>query len=185
MFSKISKWLLHLWGFKLTGKIDKFPKKTMFVIMPHTSNWDFPLGVLVRSAINIKIKYFGKDSLFKWPHGFIFRWLGGIPVDRSKNNNFVKASVEAISKYDELSLGIAPEGTRKRVDKLKSGFYWIAHEAKMPIVMVKFDFKNKEVNFSEPWNTCGDFEKDLLIIDEHFKGTEGRNPQYGYKYEAK
>ena len=152
----------------------------MFAVIPHTSNWDFPLGVLTRSALSLNLKWIGKDSLFKWPHGFIFRWLGGIPVDRSKNHNYVEAVVDTIKKYDDLSISIAPEGTRKKVEKLKSGFYWIAHKANVPLVFVKFDFGNKEVHFSEPFITTGDYEKDLEFIKNHFKGVKGKNPELGF-----
>ncbi len=181
MFRQISKWLLKIWGFKLTGKISSFPPKVMFAVIPHTSNWDFPLGVLTRSVLGLNLKFIGKDSLFKWPHGFLFRWLGGIPVDRSKNNNYVDAVVDTINKYQNLSIAIAPEGTRKKVDKLKSGFYWIAHKANIPLILVKFDFGNKEVNFSEPFYTSGDYEKDLLFFNNHFKGVKGKNPSLGYQ----
>jgi 1-acyl-sn-glycerol-3-phosphate acyltransferase len=183
MLSKISHWLLKLWGFKFTGYMERFPKRVMFVIMPHTSNWDFPLGVLIRSALKLKLNYIGKSSLFKWPYGFIFRWLGGIPVDRSKSSNFVESVVDSIAHMEDLSLAMSPEGTRKRVDKLKSGFYWIAIGAKMPLVFVKFDYGNKEINFAAPYIPTGDYDSDLKIIENHFKGVAGKIPEYGYNYE--
>jgi 1-acyl-sn-glycerol-3-phosphate acyltransferase len=175
---------MKLWGFKITGKIDAFPKKVMFTVIPHTSNWDFPLGIFTRSILGLHLKFIAKDSLFKPPHGFIFRWLGGIPIDRSKSNNYVDAVVDTINQYDDLSIAIAPEGTRKKVDKLKSGFYWIAHKANIPLVLVKFDFGHKEVNFSEPFFTTGDYEKDLIYINNHFKGVKGKNPELGYGIES-
>lgn len=182
MMSKLSHWLLRLWGFRLTGKIDQFPKRVMFVVMPHTSNWDFPLGVLTRSALKLKLKYIAKHTLFKWPYGFIFRWLGGIPVDRSKNNNFVDSVVSSIAHMDDLSLAMSPEGTRKKVDKLKSGFYWIAVGAKMPLIFVKFDYGNKEVHFSDTFIPTGDYHADLQLIEAHFKGVAGKIPEYGYNF---
>jgi 1-acyl-sn-glycerol-3-phosphate acyltransferase len=184
MMSKISHWLLKLWGFKFTGHFTSFPKRVMFVIMPHTSNWDFPLGVLIRSALQLKLNYIAKSSLFKWPYGFIFRWLGGIPVDRSKSSNFVDSVVDSIADMKDLSLAMSPEGTRKRVDKLKSGFYWIAIGAKMPLVFVKFDYGNKEINFAPPYIPTGDYASDLKIIEAHFKGVAGKIPEYGYNYES-
>ena len=184
MLRQISLWLMKLWGFRFTGEFSHFPRRVMFVVIPHTSNWDFPLGVLTRSALQLKLKFIAKDSLFRWPYGFIFRWLGGIPVDRSKHNNFVKAVGATLEKYDDLSIAIAPEGTRKRNDDLKSGFYWIAVEAKMPLVLVKFDFGNKEVNFSAPMQPSGNYEEDLKIINQHFKGVRGYHPELGYLYQA-
>ena len=185
MLSKISNWILRLWGFKITGKIDVFPKRVIFVVIPHTSNWDFPLGVLTRSALGLKLKFLAKNALFRWPYGFIFRWLGGIPVDRSKSSNFVKEVAKSLEKYNDVSLALAPEGTRKRNDKLKSGFYWLAIETKMPLILVKFDFGHGEVNFSEPFIPTGDYEKDLLFINRHFEGVEGKIPENGYLYQPK
>ncbi len=184
MMSKISRWLLKLWGFKITGKFDVLPKRLLFVVIPHTSNWDFPLGVLLRSAMKLKISYIGKSSLFRWPYGFIFRWLGGIPVDRNKRTNFVDSVVHSIAPMEYISLAMSPEGTRKRVDKLKSGFYWIAMGAKLPLVFIKFDYGNKEVNFAPPFTPTGDYEADLKIIEAHFKGVVGKIPEYGYNYES-
>ncbi|MBK8701005.1 MAG: 1-acyl-sn-glycerol-3-phosphate acyltransferase [Saprospiraceae bacterium] len=184
MMQRISLWLAKLWGFRFTGAIDHIPRRVMFVVMPHTSNWDFPLGLITRGALKLKLRFIAKNSLFKWPYGFIFRWLGGIPVDRSKSQNFVHNVVKSIEKYDDISLAMSPEGTRKRTDKLKSGFYWIAMEAKMPLVMVKFDFGNKEVNFSEPMVPVGDYEADLSKIVAHFKGVKGYNPEQGYLFET-
>ncbi len=184
MLSKISQWLLKLWGFKFTGQLSGYPKRVMFVIMPHTSNWDFPLGVLIRSALKLKLNYIAKDSLFRWPYGFIFRWLGGIPVDRKKSNNFVDSVVASIAHMEDLSLAMSPEGTRKKVDKLKSGFYWIAIGAKMPLLFVKFDYGNKVIDFSAPFYPTGDYEADLKIIEAHFKDVAGKIPAYGYNYKS-
>lgn len=180
---KIAKWALRLWGFKITGKIDTFPNKVVYAVIPHTSNWDFLLGILVRSSLQLNLKYLAKDSLFKPPLGFIFKALGGIPVDRSKKTNFVDAVVETLKRYDNAGIAMAPEGTRKRVDKLKSGFYWMAHKAQIPLIFVKFDYKNKAVNFSDPYYPTGDYEKDLNeVINPHFKGVEGKNKENSYRY---
>ena len=113
MLRKISQWLFKWWGFKLTGK-SAISLVVSFCGHSHTSNWDFPLGILTRSILQLKLKFIAKDSLFRWPYGFIFRWLGGIPVDRSKHNNFVKAVAATLEKYNDLSIAIAPEGTRKK-----------------------------------------------------------------------
>jgi 1-acyl-sn-glycerol-3-phosphate acyltransferase len=183
MLRKLSSLLLTCWGFKFTGEYASFPKRVMYIIMPHTSNWDFILGMLARSAMGLNLSFLAKDSLFKWPHGFFFRWLGGIPVDRSKKNNFVQSVVDSVAGYDELALAMLPEGTRKKTEKLKSGFYWIANNAKMDIVMVKFDFGNKEVNFSSPFTPSGDYDADLIKIRDFFKGTHGKIPEQGLWYD--
>lgn len=147
--------------------------------MPHTSNWDFPLGVFVKVGYKLKLTFIAKASLFKPPHGWIFRALGGMPVDRTKSNNFVDFCVDTINAKDEISLAIAPEGTRKKVEKIKTGFYWIARKAQIPIILCKLDFENKIFNFSPPFYTTNDEEKDFEFIHNHFKGVKGKNPQWG------
>jgi 1-acyl-sn-glycerol-3-phosphate acyltransferase len=182
MISKLARWILKTWGFKVTGAIHSSEPKVMYLVMPHTSNWDFPVGILLMNGYDLNLKWIAKDSLFKFPYGFIFRWLGGIGVDRKKSNNFVDAAVATIAKYENLSLAIAPEGTRKKVDKLKSGFYWIAHKAKVPLVFVKFDWQNKIIDFDNPYWTTGDYEADLLVIENHFRDVVGKIPEYGFMY---
>lgn len=176
--------LLKLWGWKLEGRYPHQLKKCIIIVLPHTSNWDFPLGILLRCAMGAKGNFIGKDSLFKWPHGFIFRRLGGVPVERSKHHNYVQQVVEVFNKREELTLVIAPEGTRKKVDKLKTGFYYIALEAGVPIVRCKFDWGTKTVGFSEPMILTGDFEKDLAEVLTYYKGVKGYHPELGYEWKT-
>ncbi|MBK9733943.1 MAG: 1-acyl-sn-glycerol-3-phosphate acyltransferase [Saprospiraceae bacterium] len=167
--------VLSIWGFKITGNYRHDILKKVYAVYPHTSNWDFLLGIMLKGAIPMDVNYVAKDSLFRFPFGWFFRWTGGIPVDRSKRTNFVDSMVDLFNKYDKLSFAIAPEGTRSRVQKFKSGFYHIAVKAKVPIVMVKFDYEHKEAHFSDPFYPTGDYKKDLKIIIDHFKGTKGKN----------
>jgi 1-acyl-sn-glycerol-3-phosphate acyltransferase len=152
-------------------------------VIPHTSNWDFPVGILLKFGYRMDVQYIAKHTLFRPPFGWFFRWTGGIPVDRSKKNNFVNAMVETLKKYDKISLSLAPEGTRKKVKKLKSGFYWIAHKSNVPLIFVRFDWGKKIVSFSDPFHTTGEYEADLKVIKEHFKSASGRIPEYGIYYE--
>jgi 1-acyl-sn-glycerol-3-phosphate acyltransferase len=175
--------ILKIFGFKYIGNFGSDIPKKIFAVYPHTSNWDFPLGILLKGAIPLDVNYIGKDSLFRWPYGWFFRWLGGIPVDRSKSTNFVDTLVSLFPKYDRLSFALAPEGTRKKVRKFKSGFYYIALKASVPIILVKFDFKNRIVDFSEPFYPSGDYAADLKLIINHFKGTTGVNPQLACQWE--
>jgi 1-acyl-sn-glycerol-3-phosphate acyltransferase len=150
------------------------------VVAPHTSAWDFPLGVLVNSAGQFKANYMGKHTLFKPPFGFFFRWLGGIPVDRTKNHNLVAATVEAFKSEPRIHLAIAPEGTRKKVDKFKSGFYHIARLAGVPICLCKFDFANKEVFFDpQLFYTTPDEKEDMARIWQYFVGLQGKRRVFG------
>jgi 1-acyl-sn-glycerol-3-phosphate acyltransferase len=183
MFRLFCGMILRLWGFRVTGPNPEKIAKKVYVVYPHTSNWDFPLGILLKFGMPIDVNYIAKDSLFKWPYGWFFRWLGGVPVDRSKSTNFVDAMAAQYAKYDKLAFAIAPEGTRKRVRKFKSGFYFIAQKANVPLILVKFDFKRKEVDFSEPFYITGVYADDMKHIITHFKGTTGKNPDQACLWE--
>jgi 1-acyl-sn-glycerol-3-phosphate acyltransferase len=181
----IARFFLHtVWGFKVKTACDleAIPKK-VYVVYPHTSNWDFLVGILVSRAMPITVNYVGKESLFRWPFGYLFKWLGGIPVNRSKKTNFVDQMIKLYDTYPVLAFAIAPEGTRKKVNKFKSGFYHIAHGAKIPIILVKFDFGNKVVDYSEPFYTSGDYKADLVKIIDHFRGTLGHTPENACQWE--
>lgn len=183
MLKLISRLILKIVGFRVTGPDPELIPKKVFAVYPHTSNWDFPLGILLKFAMPLNVNYVGKDSLFKWPYGWLFRKLGGIPVNRTKSTNFVDMMVKLYGQYDKLAFAIAPEGTRKRVQKFKSGFYYIAHQAGVPIIFVKFDFANKVVDFSEPFTPTGVYASDMKSIIAHFKGTQGINPEYACQWE--
>lgn len=177
MIQSIMQFLVkYIWRFSITGHIPHDIPKKLFVVYPHTSNWDFPLGIAVRGACGLKISFLGKESLFRWPFGGFFRWMGGIPVVRSKSTQFVDNIVEQFNKNDTISFVIAPEGTRKQVQKFKSGFYYMADLAKVPMILVKFDWKQRVVDFSKPFYTTGVYGKDLVKISEHFKGVQGYHP---------
>lgn len=181
MFSGISAWLLKLWGWKITGQYPYEVPKLVLAVAPHTSNWDFPVGVLVNSALRSRANYVGKHTLFRWPFGAFFRWLGGIPVDRTKvGGNFVSATVEAFQQNDRIHLVIAPEGTRRKVPKLKSGFYHIARLAGVPILLCTFNWPKKEVFFDPVlFYPTGDEEKDIAYIWNYYKDIPGKNPKQG------
>lgn len=177
MFQKLSGVILKWWGWKSSGYDTRALKKVIYAVAPHTSYKDFFLGVLVRSERGIRSNFIGKDSLFKPPFGFIFYWLGGHPVDRSQHNNMVQAIIDVFNKNDHFSLAVAPEGTREQVDKFKTGFYYIARGAGVPIVMVRIDAIRKEMQFSEPFWPGDNAEKDLTFIYNHFKGIKGFVPE--------
>jgi 1-acyl-sn-glycerol-3-phosphate acyltransferase len=185
MMRIIYGFLLKYWlGFKVTRPENAFlSKKRIFAIAPHTSNWDFPLGLCVRGAIGLKVQFIAKHTLFRFPFGYIFRSWGGIPVDRSKTKNFVDATVQALSNYDEVSLALAPEGTRSYIKDLKTGFYWIARNGGWPLILVKFDWQNKVVDFSPEFQFTDDPQSDIGTIKEYFRGTLGKIPSQSYTSE--
>ncbi len=182
-------WILFL---KLKGwKTDTtFPlhiKKCVIIVAPHTSSQDFILGVALRSMFKIyDAKFLGKAELFKPPFGFIFRWLGGTPVERSSKHNLVEQVVAKFNAHENFKLALSPEGTRQKVDKLKTGFYYIAKQANVPIVMVGFDFANKTAVCSEPFFTTNDEAADFKHILSFFAPIQGKVPANGiaHLYEA-
>lgn len=180
MLRQISKFILTLWGWKIEGSVSQDLKKFMMIALPHTSNWDFPLGILVRSVIQLRINFVGKDSLFKPPFGGIFRYLGGYPVDRSKSTNFVDAVAKLYNENERFALLIAPEGTRKKVKELKTGFYYIALKANVPIILMKMDWPNKIVTFSKPFFASDDKEENFQFIEDEMKGIIGKNPEWSW-----
>ena len=182
MLRSFCRWLIKIWGFRITGNFPVKDKKKLYAVIPHTSNWDFPLGILMKYGYSMDVRYVAKHSLFRFPFGWFFRWTGGIPIDRSKSANYVDAMVEIFGRYDTISIAIAPEGTRKKVDKLRTGFYWIAKKAGIPLILVKFDWGNKEVNYSEAFYPGDNAEEDLKKIENHFKNVVGKVPEYGYGY---
>ena len=176
-FSKFLYFKIMRWKFN-----GEFPdvEQCVVAVVPHTHWLDFFLGLIVRSILGIEINYIGKKSLFDGPFGWFLRWTGGTPVDRSKNTNTVDSVVEVFQSKKIFRFALAPEGTRKKVDKLKTGFYYIAKKANVPIVLVAFDFGKKEVKFSEAFWPTSDMEKDFEAIDAFFEGVKGRVPEYSY-----
>ena len=167
-------------GWKLHGEFPVHLKKCVVAVVPHTSWHDFYIGILVRNVWRVEINFVGKKSLFKAPHGWYFRWMGGTPIDRTKSTDFVTATANIFGEKDVFRLALAPEGTRKKVQKLKTGFYYIAKAAKVPIVLVAFDFENKQVKVAEPFLTSDDLEADFKKINAFFKGVKGKVTAYSY-----
>ncbi len=182
MLRQLSRWILRLMGFRIENWKPPTEKKYILVAVPHTSNWDFPVGLLVRKALDIDVVYLGKASLFKPPFGFLFYWLGGYPVDRSKSNNFVEAVVEMYNQRESFAIVIAPEGTRNKVDRLKTGFYYIALQAKLPIILVSFDWGKGRIHFSEPFYPSGNKDDDFDYLKTHFRDTRGKIPENGWPH---
>lgn len=144
VLKRIMRGVLRLIRWKIVGEIP--PHRKMVIIgAPHTSNWDFPLAMVVAPALGLRIRWLGKHTLFRWPYAWFFRLLGGIPVDRTRAQGIIESSRQAFDEADDLILVIAPEGTRSRRDHWKSGFYRIAHAAGVPVVLVGIDGRNKTV----------------------------------------
>jgi len=164
MISKLALLLLHLLGWELIGQRPSH-KKYVMVGAPHTSNWDFLYFYLGALAFRIPISFMIKDSVFKkWPLGPILLKMGGIPIDRSRKNNLVAQMVRAFDQREELALLIPPSGTRHRTDYWKSGFYYIALGAQVPLVLAIMDFGRREVGVKRVFTPTGDIKNDMAVI---------------------
>jgi 1-acyl-sn-glycerol-3-phosphate acyltransferase len=171
----------RLMGWRIIGAIDESIKKCILMVVPHTSWHDFYLGIFTRGITGIPMHFVGKKELFRFPLGWYFNWMGGKPLDRTGNLNKVDAVAKLFDNYSELRLAIAPEGTRKKVTELKTGFYYIALKADVPIIPVTFNFGDKEVNFGNPLIPSGNYEQDMEIILPHFKDVKGKIPQNSFQ----
>ncbi|MFN3529352.1 MAG: 1-acyl-sn-glycerol-3-phosphate acyltransferase [Bacteroidia bacterium] len=182
MKSSLAKWLFGLAGWSVSGNVSAEVPKAILVVAPHTSNWDFVVGVFARAITGMKIKYVGKASLFKPPFGWLFRWLGGYPVDRIQQQDTVKFVIELFNRHEKFLFAISPEGTRKKTDRLRTGFYNIALGAKIPIVLVGFDYRMKKVSIYEPYWPTGDREADFEYFLSYFRTVTGKHPEMGIDY---
>lgn len=165
-------------GWKIVGDFDPNLQKSVVIVAPHTSWHDFYIGVFTRRILRIPIHFVAKKELFIPPFGWYFRWMGGTSIDRSKNKNTVAATAAIFNQKKEFRIAIAPEGTRKKTDTWKSGFYYIAVEAKVPIICVSFDYKTKTVTIADPFYPTGNYQQDLPHLRSFFKGVVGKVPAY-------
>ncbi len=184
MISWLARKIFHLWGWKKEGHIPNEIPKKLYVVIPHTSNWDFPVGILLKFGHKMNVGFIAKSSLFFWPVGWFFKALGGIPVNRDKTAGFIDSVIHTINSRDTFSTAIAPEGSRSKVKTLKKGFYYIAKGAKIPIVFVKFDWKDKCVIFDEPHMPAETVEAEIERAKSYFKGTVGYHPEKSFGYTA-
>ncbi|MFT6934284.1 MAG: 1-acyl-sn-glycerol-3-phosphate acyltransferase [Maribacter sp.] len=167
IYFKVLKW-------SLVGDFPSHITKCVIIVVPHTSWWDFLLGILVRNVWKEEINYIGKKSLFDSPFGWFFKWTGGTPIDRSKSNDTVSAIANIFNEKDKFRLSLSPEGTRKKVSQWKTGFYFIAKAAKVPVVMVAFDYGKKQIKVSQPHSPTTDQEADFKLYEAFFKGIKGK-----------
>lgn len=168
----------RLLGWSIEGKFDPELKKSVVIVLPHTSWHDFYIGALARKLLKVPINYVAKKELFRWPFGWYFRWMGGAPLDRTPGQNKVGAIARIFSEKVEFRLAMAPEGTRKKVERWKTGFYYIAMEAGVPIIPVAFDYGEKTVKVGEPFWPTGQLHEDLEELSAFYKGVTGKIPEY-------
>ncbi len=176
----VSRAILRLAGWRSAGlsreELAAYPK-FILIAAPHTSNWDFPFTLMVCFDLQLKVYWMAKASLFAWPIGWLSRWLGGIPINRGAKSNTVATTIDAFATRERLAIIVAPEGTRGRVTHWKSGFYHMAHGAGVPIALAYLDFKKKTGGIGAMFITTGAIEADMAVIQEFYRGIEGKNPQ--------
>jgi len=167
---------LRLTGWKVEGRLPPEAAKSVLIAAPHTSNWDLPYTLMVAFALRLNPYWMGKPSLFKAPLGPLMRWLGGIAVSREQASNLVAASASAIAEADApLQLIVSPEGTRAKTRYWKSGFYYIALGAKVPIVMAYMDYARKRSGLGPLFVPTGNFEADMAAIKAFYAPFKGKN----------
>ena len=166
--------IFRVLDWKMIGSLPDL-NKFILIVAPHTSNWDFPLGLLARGIMDRQIRYLGKKELFRPPFGWIFRALGGYPVNRHKSQSMVDRVAEIFDEKDTFVLALAPEGTRSQVAIWRTGFYHIAVKAQVPIVMVGLDYSKREIRVLGLFNPTGNIETDMPVIQEQFRDCRGRN----------
>lgn len=180
-FMNLCSWLyLKLIGWKLEGTV---PEQSKYIVLagPHTSNWDFPLMLTMGSLLGAKPYWMGKKAIFKFPLGWFFKWMGGIPIDRSKKNSLVSQMVDIFDSTEELCVLIPPEGSRAPRKEWKTGFYHIARQANIPIVLSYIDFEKRVGGFAEVLWLTDDVVADMTYIQNFYAG---KHPKYPERFEG-
>ena len=167
---------LKMRGFSFVGHYPDDAKKSIIICAPHTCIEDFVIGRCFFWMEGREAKFLIKKEFFKPGLGWLLKRIGGIPVDRSKGNNMVAKTAVVFRNYDELHIVITPEGTRKRVEKWKRGFYYIAELAQVPVVLGFIDFKTKRCGYGPSFIPSGDFDKDWPMIENFYRGMQGKTP---------
>ncbi len=167
---------LKLTGWKVEGSLPPEARKAVLIAAPHTSNWDLPYTLMVSFVLRLNVYWMGKQSIFKPPFSNTMQWLGGIPVNREQSTNLVAASAEALVKADGMvQLIVPPEGTRSKTTYWKTGFYYIALGAKVPIMMAYMDYSQKRSGLGPLFYPSGDIDKDMVEIKAFYAQFKGKN----------
>ena len=176
MSSRLAGLLLRFFGWRSVFAAPPGPKSVVLVY-PHTSNWDFPLGVLFRAKHRFAIRWAGKDSLFRWPLRGVFLWLGGVPINRRERTGMIAQLVDDFARRESSHFCIAPEGTRSKTDHWKSGFYRLAIQAGVPLGLGFIDYANKRLGVERWISLSGDEAQDLALIRAYYADKTGLYPE--------
>lgn len=175
----MSRWLgraaLGVAGWRIEGAIPNRPR-LLVIVAPHTSNWDFAVGIAAMFALGVQVTFLGKDTLFRWPLGGVMRWLGGFPVDRHAPHNVVEQTVRLIRSRERVVVGLSPEGTRRKLPAWRTGYYFVARGAGVPIVPVAFDYPARAIRIFAPHQPAETVEQDLAELGQLFEARMARYP---------
>lgn len=180
--NRFSRWIGRvgmrlLGGWRIEGELPN-TRQAIIPVAPHTSNWDFFVGVFVMLALGLKLSYLGKHTIFRFPVNGLLRWLGGIPVDRRSAQGVVGQMVTEFQQRDQLILALAPEGTRKKVTDWKKGFLHIAKATQVPVIPVGMDFSRKVIDIRPPMLITGEIDAELARVKQSIARAVGKNPQH-------
>ena len=178
--SALTRWIGRTFyrsiGWNLEGSLAN-TERLLVVAAPHTSNWDFIVGLPIILTLGIKGSIMMKKEAFIWPLSYLWRWIGFIPIDRHSPKGAVGTAVEYFENNEAMWFVMSPEGTRSKIKHWRSGFLNIAHQANVPILLVSWDFPTKTVKFGRVMRTSGDYEKDMLEVREYFSQFTGKRPE--------
>jgi 1-acyl-sn-glycerol-3-phosphate acyltransferase len=166
-----------LFGWRVAGDIPAI-SQCVVIVAPHTSNWDFPVCIFTMFAVGLRLTWYGKHTLFRFPVKSLLHWFGGEPIDRSVAGGHVESAIERFGRGTPWVLGVSPEGTRKRVERWKLGFYRIAVGAAVPVVPVSLDYGHHLVTIGSPVTMTGDEAKDLPALAAHFRPEMAKYPDH-------
>jgi 1-acyl-sn-glycerol-3-phosphate acyltransferase len=179
LVAAFGRWMLTVAGWRIEGNFPDCPK-TLLIVAPHTSNWDFLVGLMAKFALRLECRFMAKASLFWWPLGAFLRQMGGIAIDRAAADDVVMGSARAYRDRERLVLVITPEGTRARVERWKTGFHRIARAAAVPVVLVVFDYAARVVRLGPALPATADYDGDLAKIQSHISAAMAKHPErYG------
>jgi 1-acyl-sn-glycerol-3-phosphate acyltransferase len=170
----IGRFYFMLFGWRVEGEQPNVPQ-CVIIAAPHTSNWDFPLGLAIAFVFRLRLCWIGKRELFRWPLGVLLRWLGGISIDRKTGSDTVTQLAAVFTQQQTCVMAIAPEGTRKKAVRWKSGFYYIALAANVPILCGYFDYSRRVCGLGPLFYPTGDYDADLIKLQDFYATFQGRN----------
>jgi 1-acyl-sn-glycerol-3-phosphate acyltransferase len=170
----IGRAVLALLGWRVEGALPDRPKFVV-AVAPHTSNWDFVVGAAAMFALDLRLAFISKHTLFRWPFGVVLRWMGAIPVDRSSHHGTVGQAVAAFERMERRVLVIAPEGTRRKVERFKTGFLHIARGARVPVALASLDYSARCVRLGPAFEVGEDIDEERRKTEAFFAPIRGRH----------